>query len=227
MCVGVSVWLVGVISVWHAIQHTANWQDQLDQSSHGTEQAIRQLETKIQEAYRILAAKKLKQLHSTLNSSNTVQKRQTYLAKNIHHKIKQNSAMITQADKGKTLVITYKQDYHNKVHKFLTDNKFQAIPRNPTDKYQKQITQTIKQRNLIFSKEQTKHLMQRNPKPPTLKAQLKLHKAGNLIRPVINNRNAPSYKAAKRLNKILKQPALKPRQPSHNNELSNSSTRPD
>jgi len=74
-----------------------------------------------------------------------------------------------------------------------------------TYKYQKQITQTIKQCNLIFNKEQTKYLTVRNPKPPTLKAQIKLHKDGNPIRPVISNLHAPSYKAAKRLNKILQQ----------------------
>jgi len=34
---------------------------------------------------------------------------------------------------------------------------------------------------------------------------MKLHKDGNPIRPVINNKHAPSYKAAKRLNKILQQ----------------------
>ena len=62
------------------IQQTGktNWTNLLVE----TEQAIRQLETKIQDAYCILAAKKLKQLRYTLNSSNTVQKRQTYLAKN-------------------------------------------------------------------------------------------------------------------------------------------------
>jgi len=102
-----------------------------------TKQAIRQLETKIQDAYLILAAKKLKQLHYPLNNSNTVHKGQTYLAKNIHHNIKQNNAMITQADKEKILVIIYKQDYHNKVHTFLTDNKFQATPKSPTNEYQK------------------------------------------------------------------------------------------
>ena len=63
--------------------------------------------------------------------------------------------MITQADKGKPLVIVYKQEYNNKVHTFLTDNKFQAIPNNPTNKYQKQITQAIKQSNLIFNKEKS------------------------------------------------------------------------
>ena len=117
--------------------------------------------------------------------------------KNIHYKIKQNNAIITQTDKGKTIVVIYKKDYHNKIYTFLTDNKFQAIPNNSTNKYQKQITQAIKQRNLIFNKEQIKHLTQRNPMPPTLKSQLKLHKAGNPIRPVINDRSAPSYKVAK------------------------------
>jgi len=38
----------------------------------------------------------------TLNNRNTAQKRLTYLAKNIHNKIKQNNAMITQADRGKS-----------------------------------------------------------------------------------------------------------------------------
>jgi hypothetical protein len=33
--------------------------------------------------------------------------------------------------------------------------------------------------------------------------QIKLHKYGNLIRPVINNIQTPSYNAAKKLNKIL------------------------
>ena len=66
-----------------------------------TEQAIRHLEVKMQDAYRILAAKKLKQLQYTLNNRNTTQKRLTVPAKNIHNKIKQNNAMITQADKEK------------------------------------------------------------------------------------------------------------------------------
>jgi len=111
--------------------------------------------------------------------------------------------MITQADKGRTLVIIYREDYHNKLHTFLTNNNFQTIPKNPTNIYHKQITQTIIQCNLIFHKEQYKYLTVRNPNPPTFKAQIKLHKDGNPIRPVINNILAPAYKAAKKLNKIL------------------------
>ena len=86
-----------------------------------------------------------------------------------------------------------------------TDKKFQAMPSNPTNKYQKQITQVKKQSNLIFNKEQIKYRTQRNATVPTLKAQLEIHKAGNAIRPVINNRNASSYKAAKKLNRTSQQ----------------------
>jgi hypothetical protein len=41
--------------------------------------------------------------------------------------------------------------------------------------------------------------------PPKLKAQLKQHKIGILIRPVINSRIAPAYKLAKHLTGILYQ----------------------
>jgi hypothetical protein len=41
--------------------------------------------------------------------------------------------------------------------------------------------------------------------PPTLKAQLKLHKKDIPIRPVISNRTAPSYKLAKHLTKVINQ----------------------
>jgi hypothetical protein len=47
--------------------------------------------------------------------------------------------------------------------------------------------------------------LKKNPTPPTLNAQLKLHKPNIPIRPVVNNKNAPAYKTAKTLNDILKQ----------------------
>jgi hypothetical protein len=45
--------------------------------------------------------------------------------------------MITKADKGKTCVIIYNNDYTNKVQNFLDNNNFQKLPKDPTDKYQK------------------------------------------------------------------------------------------
>jgi len=80
--------------------------------------------------------------------------------------------MITQADKGKTIVIIYKQDYRNKVHTFLLENNFQTLPNNPIKKDQTCITKTLQQCNLIVHKKKVKHLIQRNLSPHTLKAQL-------------------------------------------------------
>jgi len=134
-----------------------------------TEQAIRLLDTRMQDAYHILAAKKLKHLHNTHNNNNITHKGQANLAKNIHHKINQNNAMITQGDTGKTTVIIYKQDYHNKVYTFLAENNFHPIPNNPTNKYQKQIMTALKQCNLIINKGQIKHLTQRTPRHPYLR----------------------------------------------------------
>jgi hypothetical protein len=49
---------------------------------------------------------------------------------------------------------------------------------------------------------------------------MKLHKHGVPIRPVVNNRSAPSYKAAKKLNDILKQHLLLDNQYTTDNSIS-------
>jgi len=51
---------------------------------------------------------------------------------------------------------------------------------------------------------QRKYLTQNKPKAPELKAQIKLHKPGNPIRPIVNNTGAPNYKLAKFLSTSLK-----------------------
>ena len=130
--------------------------------------------------------------------------RQLHITKNIHNKLSKNKAIVTRANKGKTTVFMYEHEYHKKVRAFLSENNIEPIPTDPTNKYQTHITRKLKQCDLIFLKKQHTHITQKNPAPPTLKAQLKLHKPNIPIRPVVNNREAPSYKIAKKLN-ILKQ----------------------
>ena len=59
----------------------------------------------------------------------------------------------------------------------------------------------------FINKKQKQYLTQKKPQPPHLRAQIKLHKSGQPIRPVVNNRNAPAYKISKllvnRLNNLL------------------------
>jgi hypothetical protein len=169
-----------------------------------TEQAIRKLDIRMQAPFRMLANKKLKQISATSSEHNTAAKRQSYILKSITSKLKEENATIVKADKGKTSVIIYTEDYNRKVYDFLDNNNFQKLPKDPTTKYQKHITTNIKNCDLIIPKNQTKHLTQKNHQSPQLKAQIKIHKPGNPNRPIINNRTAPTYKIAKLLAKKLK-----------------------
>jgi hypothetical protein len=92
-----------------------------------TEQAIRMLEPKMQSPYRILAIKRLKQIKTSSSHHNAEAKRQTYILKNINKKLMKEDAMITKADKGKTCVIMYNNDYTNKVQNFLDNNNIRKL----------------------------------------------------------------------------------------------------
>ena len=58
---------------------------------------------------------------------------------------------------------------------------------------------------MIINKKQARFLSQNKPRAPNLKAQIKLHKLGTPIRPVVNNINAPAHKLAKFLTETLKE----------------------
>jgi hypothetical protein len=92
-----------------------------------TEQAIKLLDVKLQQTFRILATKKLKQILDTDNHRNALQKRQAYTINNINDKLVKCNAVLTKANKGKTSVILYLDDYTEKVHTFLMGNNFQTI----------------------------------------------------------------------------------------------------
>jgi hypothetical protein len=74
---------------------------------------------------------------------------------------------------------------------------FQKLSKDPTDKYQKIIIQTLQHCNLIVNKKQVKHLIQKKPQPPSLKAQIKIQKPDHPIKPVVNYINTTSYKVSK------------------------------
>ena len=107
--------------------------------------------------------------------------------------------MITKADKGKTIVIIDNIEYNKKTLEFINNNSILKLNKDPTNNFQKKIIETLKQCQLIINKNQIKHLIQRKPQAPTLKAQIKLHKIGTPIRPIVN----------KTLNKCIQQVLIK------------------
>ena len=72
-------------------------------------------------------------------------------------------AMITKADKGKTVVIIYTQDYNDKVQTFLSENNFCTIPKDHTNHDCRTIQKTLQQCEGIIYKKQIKFLIQKNP----------------------------------------------------------------
>jgi len=162
-----------------------------------TERPMKLLDNKSQNAFRIMASRKLKQIYNSKSNINAIQKHQLYIVNKLKRKLLTRNAMLTQADKGRTTV-TYKEQYTNKIHNFITENNIQPLHKNPINKDHKHIQEILQQNNLIFNKNKSNPYFKRNPTPPTLNAQLKLHKPNIPIRPVVNNKNAPTYKTAKK-----------------------------
>jgi hypothetical protein len=112
--------------------------------------------------------------------------------------------MIARADKGKTTVIMYTQDYTKKVHNFLSENNFHALPNNPTHKDNKSIHKALQKCEKIIDKKHIKYPTQKKLLTAYTQCPAEItKKPNNPIRPVVNNRTAPPYKTAKKLNTIL------------------------
>jgi hypothetical protein len=150
---------------------------------------------------RLLASTKLKQIKTSSTRLNPIAKRHAYLINKINETLAKEHAILTKADNGKTIVIIYTKDYKDNVNYFLKNNNFHMIPKNPTNRFQQQLNKTLHKCNLIIQQNQIKYQTQKKPQPPTPNAQIKLHKPGKPIRPVVNNTLAPTYKIAKFLSK--------------------------
>jgi len=168
-----------------------------------TEGAIKLLDPKLKDPHRILAAKKIQQISNSSNQNRGNQKRQAHIIKSINNKLATEKAMIVRVDKGRTIMIINTDEYTRKVQNFFTENNFHGLHKDPTKRDHKILQKLLQQCNLIIDKKKIKFLTQKNPQPPTLNAQIKLHKHGHPIRPVINNTKTPSYKIAKHLTDVL------------------------
>ena len=78
------------------------------------------------------------------------------------------------------------------------------MQQDPTEKYRVQINEAINKCNNIFNKQTIWYMKQINPQPPQLTGLPKIHKENAPIRPLINYQTSPGYKAAKILEKYIK-----------------------
>jgi hypothetical protein len=116
--------------------------------------------------------------------------------RNIKTKLKENGVMITQADKGNSLVILSTSQYETKIEGFIQTNHFQTSMNDPTKSFQSRVRKVINNSKTLIPSESKWKYLNLNPTAPSIKGIIKLHKPEHPIRPVANWRGAPTYKLA-------------------------------
>uniref|UniRef100_A0A8D9BBF2 Nicotine oxidoreductase n=1 Tax=Cacopsylla melanoneura TaxID=428564 RepID=A0A8D9BBF2_9HEMI len=125
------------------------------------------------------------------NSNNKVVNR-------LKRKIDENDLILTKADKGYTTIVMKKEEYNCKIEEFISENNYKELNKDPTEIYQKEIKNKLKE-SKMYEKKDHYRITQQNPKAPYMKGFPKLHKVNNPIRPVIPFYNSPSYNLSKDL----------------------------
>jgi hypothetical protein len=187
-----------------------NWIESL--ALEASETAISLLLTREQEHTRFRVAHNVRQLYKQFDPSkpektrqyNSMQaKKEFKTISKIREKLELHNAIILKADKGNTTVIEYADPYYNKIQDFISNNELKIIKKVPTNRFQNKIRMAIKECTSSIPKENRSKYINLNPSAPTIRGLMKIHKNHCPIRPVINWNNAPTYKLARLLNKLI------------------------
>ena len=109
----------------------------------------------------------------------------------IKKKLRINSAIVTKADKGNTLVIIDNNSYIGKVERFIQENDIATLDKDPTNDFAKEINKTLNSCNTFFKNETSRRFLKpMNPHVPRLNGQPKIHKQDIPIRPVVDYTSA-------------------------------------
>jgi hypothetical protein len=169
-----------------------------------TENAIRHLQSNIQNTFRYLKAKKIKRIRES-NRHNTLHKRHQHNINQIKKILQHNNLTIAKADESKAIVIIDKTELKQKIDAFIQENNIIRLNKDPTEYYHRQLQQTMQKCEDLIEKNRCKYLLNIKPTAPRINAYIKTHKENKPIRPVINNTQAPSYKMGKFLNTRIKE----------------------
>jgi hypothetical protein len=121
----------------------------------------------------------------------------------IKGKLSDTGAIVTEADKGSSMIIIYENEYNSKVHDFISSNNFEKAPKDLTEKLQRKIRAVVNDYKEVIPKESKWKYISLNPTTPRMRGLIKFHKTESPIRPVVNWKNAPAYKLAKKLVEVL------------------------
>ena len=122
--------------------------------------------------------------------------------KNIIKKIREKNLTVNIADKGNIITIENKDKLYQKTNTFLENPLYSKLKSDPTQKYQNEIKNLIKQSNLVINNKNNS-LINSNPSAPKLRVNIKILKKDFPIRPIVNYKSAPAYNLQKQLVNIL------------------------
>jgi hypothetical protein len=149
--------------------------------------------------------------------TNNIHKRYTQYNKQRHHNthnikekklinqitenLRSNNTIISKADKGNSMLIS-RESYQSKIQNFI-NNKFTSTEKDYTNKYLKDIRNTINKCPNLIHRDKKWKLINLNPSSPAIRGLIKIHKMNTQVRPIVNWREATAYKLAKKLMKDI------------------------
>jgi hypothetical protein len=111
--------------------------------------------------------------------------------------------VVSKADKGNSIIITYQDEYHKRVTNFISNNNFTNAKSDLTKEFQRDLRSNIYKLQLNIQKDERRKYINLKPTAPTIRYLIKIHKEDSPIRRTANWKNAPAYKLAKMLSKYL------------------------
>ena len=108
------------------------------------------------EYLRYQIAHNIKQLYKHYDSNQGYNARNMNKERQVLHsmknKLQSNNAVITKADKGNTIVVTYQQEYHNKIKDFIVKNNLVNINNDPTKTFKRKFETLLMNAKPLYTK---------------------------------------------------------------------------
>ena len=163
------------------------------------ENLVRQNKVTVEPPFKTEVIAEASKLRGSFNST-ILEKRHIEAAKQLKA---DPTITVRRADKASSYVLIYTNEYLQKLDQILGDeNKFKKITRDPTESLKKKINDLVDKVNAVYD----------HTKLPKLSGDyglgycygnVKTHKPGNKLRPIISQIPTPTYHIAKKLNEIL------------------------
>ena len=117
-----------------------------------------------------------------------------------------NTKMILTVDKGVSMVVMNRDDYHQKAEALLQESAYRTITSDPTNKYKNKLIGLLKSIKAGGGINETtyKKLYPTGAGSPKFYGLPKLHKEGTPLRPIVSSIGAVTYSTSKELSRILK-----------------------